>query len=443
MNQTSAKPMKVAFYLGNANYPNTDFRNIVRGNPGVGYSDYLPVALAAFLQKNYPDAIEPVIFANFVKNMPAYLSCKRVQSVSDAVEMAALMNIELFVFRTRIDEEDSVLATLNQFNISGIGVAQLTPSPKHIRALQKCRMLKALVCVGREQYDSMVDTPAFPKLCVIDNAVEISSFTQNPPQKKDPYLVSYLGALTYQKGFQLLAEAWPKVLQQIPSAKLSVIGSAKLYGENKAVGSFGVADEFFENEVIKKYLCDNNGRLHPSVTLHGQMGMEKLKILASSSVGVANPTGQTETCCVSALEFSACSTAVVSGAYYALLTSVQHGRTGLLGRTVDDLANNIISLLKDSSLAQKMGDDGLKYVASKYSFEVVAPLWISLFNTVSRGEQPKKPLEGYQNIFAHRKFIRIMNKLFQASIGKIFWWPSLIDLESWLWRLRRRLRPSK
>ena len=82
---------------------------------------------------------------------------------------------------------------------------------------------------------------------------------------------------------------------------------------------------------------------------------EKYTHLSQSLISVPNPTGQTETCCVSAVEMQACGAAIVTGAYYALLGTVSHGKTGLLGRGEDALAKNIISLLNNPRFAQNLG----------------------------------------------------------------------------------------
>ena len=428
---------RIAFYLGNKNFQNADFKDIEAGSPGIGYSDYLPVALAYYLSKNYGDRFQTVLLSEVTANMPDGVVARKVDGIEDAVAVASSLNVDLFVFRTRINEEAGVLGALERHGVRAVGVAQLSPSPLHNRSLARCKLLDALVCVGREQYDALIDTPVHRKACVISNAVEMAPFRRLSHIQKDPHLVSYIGALTYQKGFQVLAEAWPKVLREVPSAKLSVIGSAKIYGENQSVGSFGVADQDFEQAVILRWLTDEKGRLIESVTLHGQMGQEKNELLARSSVGVANPTGQTETCCVSALEISASGTAVVSGAYYALLTSVQHKVTGLLGRTVDDLANNIIRLLKDHDLARKLGEGGVRYIDQNFSFIAVMPQWVELFDRISDETPLPKPTGGFRNIFRHRKYARMLNWPLQHTVGRILWWPSIMELEVTAFRLQR------
>ncbi len=421
---------KIALYLGNRDIPSANFQKIEFGNPGVGYSDYLPVALAFYFEKFFSNTYHPILFAEEVGKMPDGLSVQKVNDISDAAIQAKNLGCEVFIFRTRINEEKSVLSLLDELELMSIGVAQLTPSTKHIRALSKCQFMKALVCVGKEQYDSLIDTKVYKKLVVINNAVEMKAYEAASLVTKDPEMVTYLGALTPQKGFHVLAQAWPEIIKKCPDAKLSVIGSTKMYGEDRPTGRFKVASKEYEDQYIVKYLTDSEGNLLPSVTLHGQMGQEKNNILMRSSIGVANPTGQTETCCVSALEFSAAGTAVVSGAYYALLNSVQNNTTGLLGKTHKDLANNISLLIKNPDLAFKMGQEGRVYIEKNFSFEAVMPQWHELLKSILSGSELKRNYGPIRNVFKHRKFLRLINFPIQISLGKFIYWPSIQELES-------------
>ena len=59
----------------------------------------------------------------------------------------------------------------------------------------------------------------------------------------------------------------------------------------------------------------------PSVHFHGVMGEEKKELIARTSVGVANPSGRTETFGISAIDFSSRGVPVVtiaSGGFWIL-----------------------------------------------------------------------------------------------------------------------------
>ena len=304
--------------------------------------------------------------------------------------------------------------------------------------MARSKYFRSLVCVGREQYDFLIDTPLKPKLAYIDNGIHIESCLPSLRTiKKDPNLVVYMGALVPTKGFHQLAAAWPKVLERHPQAKLSVIGSVKMYGDNLKVGPLGVADEVYEKQFIIPYLCDEGTAVHKSVTFHGQLGMEKYKILQRASIGVANPTGQTETCCVSAVEMSACGIAVVTGAYYALLDTIIHMKTGLLGRGIEDLTENLCKCLSDPKLVQTLGENGKNRASQKFDFSEVAPQWQKLILCLQQNKQ--LPLQGkFKNVTYHFKLLRLLNYPLQSSLGKWVYWPSTFELQSFAQKLLRR-----
>jgi len=427
---TNGMKKKIAFYLGNKNHPSIDFSHPEQGNPGVGYSDYLPVALVHYLTNRYGDDYEYYLLAEEVSNLPTNILHFRVLDINDAAQKAADINADIFVFRTRINEEDRILSTIDRLNLKSIGIAQLTPTPKHIKKLAKSKSLMALVCVGKEQYDFLIDTKLSNKLTVINNAIDTSLYKPLDKAERNTKLVTYMGALTTQKGFHVLAEAWPSILEQHPDAKLSVIGSTKLYDDKSNLGRFGVSDKEYEQKYITRYLTDKRGDLLKSVTLHGQMGIDKLDILRKSIIGVANPTGDTETCCVSAVEMSASGIAVVSGAFYALLNTVKHKQTGLLGDTTKDLVKNICSLLDNPVMAIKLGVNGQKYAQNEFSFDQILPQWMNLFDVVLGNKKIPTP-SGYKNLLKHLKFLRIINMIFQRSFGRYMFWPSIYETQ-WL-----------
>ncbi len=423
--------MKIAFFLDNRHIPAVNFQTPELGNPGAGACEYLHVAIPYFLNKYCGTKAEAIILAPHVDKLPAGLKAFPAQSVIEAASRAKELGADFFVFRPRQKEEANILDHIDKIKMPSIGRAALTPYPEHVRKMASSEYFKALVCVGREQYDFLIDSPLKSKLAYIDNGIHVASCqTDAQGEKKDHKLVVYMGALVPMKGFHQLAEAWPKVLKTFPDARLSVIGSVKMYGDNLTVGPLGVASENYERQSIIPHLCDARGQLHPSVTFHGQMGQEKFPVLRQAAVGIANPTGQTETCCVSAIEMSACKVPVVTGAYYALLDTVLHNRTGLLGRGANDLAKNICACLADPARAESLGEAGYERALRQYDFSAVAPRWMELFEALKAGHVPKA-YGRIKNIRYHYKALRLINSLFQATIGRIIPWPSVYELQTW------------
>jgi hypothetical protein len=127
------------------------------------------------------------------------------------------------------------------------------------------------------------------------------------------------------------------------------------------------------------------------------------------------------------LEFQACGTPVVTGAYYALLDTVRHRETGLLGRTVGDLVDNICMLLENPELARRMGDNGRAFVKERYDFTAIAGQWMDLFDRLSEGKRPAR-MPHKRNILRHFKWFVYINQIPQATIGRLLWWPSALEI---------------
>ena len=180
----------------------------------------------------------------------------------------------------------------------------------------------------------------------------------------------------------MLARIWPQILKHRPDAKLIVIGTGKLYNHSAKLGPWGIADSEYEQEYLMPYLGDDRGQPHSSVTFAGRLGEDKKEILHHALIGVPNQMGQTENCPGSALEFQACTTAVVSGAYWGMLDTISDKHSGLLGKTDKDLINNILKLLDSPKTAIDIGRNGVSFVSRRYKWQDVVKKWDVVFDYV-------------------------------------------------------------
>ena len=427
--------MKIVFYVPNGGLTNVDFRKPQDGNPGSGAAEYLHVALPYYLRSK---GVNAIIYAQNTKTMPPDVPCEACGSLREAAKRAAVDEVDFFVFRPRIDEEDNILELIDELKLNSIGRAALTPSAKHQRKMANTRYFKALVAVGSEQFDYLCDSPISAKLTYIDNGISFAA-SQKALTQKNTDLVVYMGAMVHQKGFHVLAKAWPEVLKRKPNAKLRVIGSSRIYNENFDVGPLGIADVNYEKDYIIPNLCDQQGNLDQSVEFLGALGAEKYEHLSEALVSVPNPTGQTETCCVSAVEMQSCGSAVVSGAYYALLGTVENGNTGLLGRGEKQLVKNICYLLDNPDIAIRLGANGRARAAEKYDFPAVADVWKNLFKSIHSGGH-WKPKHQFRYLRYHRKWLRLLNFIPSRVFGRLLFWPSVQELEAFLIKCSRTKR---
>jgi len=206
-----------------------------------------------------------------------------------------------------------------------------------------------------------------------------------------------MGSIIKAKGFHVLAKIWPRIFQAIPNAELIVIGSGNLYNQEAQLGKWGIAEEHYE-ELLRHYLSDRHGNPIPSVKFLGLMGTEKIPIIQQADIGIVNPTGKTEVCPATALEFQASGTPVVSVAEWGLLDTVINKKTGLLGKRVDDLESNIIKLLRNDTLREKYGKAGIRFVEEKFNHNNITKEWERLLFEVLNNV-PNKPFAVKKNLF--------------------------------------------
>lgn len=149
-------------------------------------------------------------------------------------------------------------------------------------------------------------------------------------------VISYLGRVSREKGLEVLAEAFEKVLKNRPDAVLCVIGD-------------GPWKEAFRTRMAP------TGR----AIFTGELGGDQLpRVLASSEV-FAFPS-ITDTFGNAVLEALACGVATVVTDQGGPKEIVEHDRSGLVvpGENVPALAESILRLLDDADLRQRLGQGG-------------------------------------------------------------------------------------
>jgi len=131
--------------------------------------------------------------------------------------------------------------------------------------------------------------------------------------------------------------------------------------------------------------------------------------------------------------------AVVSGAYWGMLDTIDHGVTGLLGKTALDLENNIIHFLQNPQKANMFGEWGIEFVTQRYSWEHVIKNWQSLLQTIQQ-ERPLKRIAFKTNYAQHYKWMIALNRFIQRIIGRSLFWPSLIEIRNFLYPIIQNLK---
>ena len=232
--------------------------------------------------------------------------------------------------------------------------------------------VKKIVYVGREMYDLYRDHPSFKKATYIYNCVNLEGCKEavaKHPFSKRQHVVTYIGSLVPFKGFHKLAEVWPWVLKEVSDAQLYVIGSGKVYHSSAVLGEYGVAESIYES-FFMKYLLTEDGHVMPSVHFMGRMGTEKNHILLKTKVGVPNPTGITETFCLSAVEMQSYGATVVTMKAPGYLDTIKNG---VLCSNTKELAETIVRLLRTDESSSY--ETAMAYFEKEFSVESALAEW--------------------------------------------------------------------
>jgi len=431
--------IKVGLYLVNKGYTGVDLSKPEDGNPGIGGTQYNFITLPYYYMK-YFDDVEFVFYAQIIDTLPNTFKANKVTDATDAAKKAKVDGCDMFIYRPTQDKEGfDFLNNLYGIQIKTIAWIHNTPF-KQLRLIAKHPYIVRYVNVSKEQYDMLRDHPIIYKSDMICNGFDPKHYIPNDSIKKEKSVV-YMGSLIHGKGFHVLAKVWKKVLEKVPDAKLEVIGSGKLYDRNSKLGKWEIADESYES-IFRPYLSDENGNKLDSVIFHGVLGDEKIPIMQKAMIGCPNPSGVTENCPGVAIEFQACGTAIVSGAFWGLLDTVENGRTGLLGTTDEELVKNIVELLNNESKAIELGQNGIKYIKDKFNHEKISMKWKVLFEDIMSEKKVSLLQIDQHPDYEYKQFSEKMRKLKERyTVLRLL--PAYIEIRPYHRRIKKILGMSK
>lgn len=396
--------MKIAFYLENKNLSNIDCSNLENGNPGIGGTEYIIQATIYYLTKLAPQH-HIVLGAQCIDNIPSIPYYRQTDSISKLIQEEK-PDYLIFKYEPYLYKEAAICAKEN--NTKLIPWAHNFIKRSELTELANNPLVSRIICVSREQLNMYRDHKAFLKSVYIYNGMPVKylkTLLPSIPLYKDrPYEVTYIGSIVPFKGFHILAEAWKDVIKVFPQAKLNVIGSGKLYDRTSKLGRYGIAEEEYEKQFMPA-LTDNEGKIIPSVHFWGVLGIEKNEILKRTRVGVPNPSGVSETFCITALEMQAMGALVTTINYGGLKDTVFH--TGILYNNSKELAASIITLLQRK---ENHIQDFYKFMEEHFSFEHVTKDWIDFINHLNDSSVPFLPNDNSDRLSILKEFNRRIKK---------------------------------
>jgi hypothetical protein len=169
-------------------------------------------------------------------------------------------------------------------------------------------------------------------------------------------------------------------------------------------------------------------RQNSDLKILGNLGIEKRGVIETATLGVVKPSGLTENCPMSVVEFYQSGIPVVSSKKYVMRDIILSPGTGVLCKNQRQLSDSIIKFLKEEISAAEIGHNGLIFGKKKFAPEIIVENWRQVF-LCNFDTAPRK--QGYliHKLFALAKKLKIVptdfpmvedQKIFLANLRSRF-----------------------
>ncbi len=188
---------------------------------------------------------------------------------------------------------------------------------------------------------------------------ECASFRESFGWPRDTPVVLYVGRLIEQKNHIGLLSVFQLVLEQIPTAKLLLVGEGSLRS-------------LIENTIAKRGLSDAVRLLGLRDDVPSVMSKCDVFLFPSLHEGFG----------LVAIEANAANLPVVGAKIPGLTEAVRDGETAILHNVEDvpGMAKSVIKLINDRQYSQEMANAGRRWVKDKYSTQVSAKRLLEIYN---------------------------------------------------------------
>lgn len=217
------------------------------------------------------------------------------------------------------------------------------------------------------------------RIVVIPNGVDTRLFTPQPvrPAAGVPSLL-YIGTLADWQGLNLLLQALPMIVSEIP-VKLRIVGRGRGRQRKdllKQIGRLGLEEHV---------------ALEPAVPHH-----EMPALVAQADVCLAplayNDRNVTQGCCpLKVIEYMACARPIVASDLPVVRELVREDVDALLCAPDDpaDLARGVLALLRDPERARQLGDAAARRARTRYSWRAAQKKLLRVYRML--GASPHSP----------------------------------------------------
>jgi glycosyltransferase involved in cell wall biosynthesis len=204
-----------------------------------------------------------------------------------------------------------------------------------------------------------------PNIQLIPNGVDITRFH---PTHEDisgderAQVVICIARLSYQKGIDVLLQAWHLVHEQVPQARLVIVGDGPIRNQLECMAKALGLEESVEFVGVQS-------------DVPAQLYRGGLAVLPSRWEGMSNAV----------LEAMACGLPCVATLVSGSEDLIQHRVNGLVVESEDyqDMAQALLTLLRDPALAQKYGSAARAAIEQHYSLEHIIDTYVELYQRIA------------------------------------------------------------
>ena len=246
----------------------------------------------------------------------------------------------------------------------------LTPHMDSLISVSRA-ILRKLQAEGRAPSDGR---PA-PEIELVYNGVDLSRYDEQEacctlPEEygfaPETPLVGVVARLEPEKGHRTLLEAWPRVLESVPAARLLIVGEGSRRAElEEQARSLGLLGEDCEGSA-----CVGTLRARPGAKLIFTGRRDDVPAV-TAALDVAVMPSYREAQGVAILEALALGRAVVATNVGGIPEMIEDAVSGLLvpPHDADALARAVVRLLTDRPLAESLGRTGRHLVRERFCLE--------------------------------------------------------------------------
>lgn len=201
---------------------------------------------------------------------------------------------------------------------------------------------------------------------IIPNGVDIERFSITAPARdEETFTILFVGRLEPRKGAKFLLRAMPRILREVPRARLVVVGSGPMSGYYRSHLPNNVADR---------------------VVFAGRVSGEALTRYYAEADVFCSPATGGESFGIVLIEAMAAGAAVVASDIAGYRDVVKDGVTGLLVRRgdPDSIAEGLIRLARDGELRQRLTESAGREVR-QYSWDRVTGRILDVYESVLDG----------------------------------------------------------